>query len=73
MKLIYNDTIYPRLISPGDQEERQEVLIPEISGDYFLSIIDDGGGYMLVEHVAEKDVKIFKESFALILEYSFLR
>ena len=57
MKLKYKGITYPDLIVEGDAEVF-DTLIPEPTGDYFLARIDSGGGYELLEFVAEADVEI---------------
>ena len=58
LRFVYKGQTYPQFISEDEGHEIQHVLIPEISGDYFLAQIDSGGGYKLIELVASADVKI---------------
>lgn len=58
MKLIYGGIEYPQVLFEEGGYEEILVLIPEPTGDYFLSKITSFGDYELIEEVAEKDVKV---------------
>ena len=58
MKFIYNGKEYPHIIPNNEDYEKQIVLIPEISGDYFMAIIDSSGGYEVVDCVGESEVEV---------------
>ena len=57
---IYKGREYPILVQDATQEsnEIQLVIIPEVSGDYFLAKIDSNGGYNLLEMIPFDEVHI---------------
>lgn len=61
MKFVYRGMKYPIVVESNDGYERQIVMIPESSGDYFLSEIDSMGRHELMETVAFEDVLIVKD------------
>ena len=58
IKFIYKKHRYPRIICLEEGYEVQEVIIPEISGDYFLASITSLGKYKLIDTVPKQEVKI---------------
>ena len=58
MKFIYNGIEYPRVFLQDGGYEEIEVIIPEPTGDYFLSKITSFGGYEMIEEISDGDVEI---------------
>lgn len=58
---------YPTRAYESDGYEETIVLIPEPTGDYFLSKITSSGGYDLLEEVRNEDVKILITEKDLVL------
>jgi len=57
---IYKAQKYPVLVQEGTQERKevQLVLIPEITGDFFLATISSDGDYELMDFVPAGEVTI---------------
>ncbi len=60
MKFKYNGETYPLLLENDVEQgyERQLVIIPEITGDYFLAEISSAGEYKVEECIAFCEVEI---------------
>ena len=54
----YNGETFPCVIESEEGYEKIAVLIPETTGDYFLSIIDSSGKYELQEEVGADEVTV---------------
>ena len=61
MKFVYGGVEYPHVISSPSVDcgyEELIVIIPEPTGDYFLSKITSMGGYELLDELAHDEVEI---------------
>ena len=58
VSFVYNGEEFPCLIEREEGYEKLAVLIPEITGDYFLAVIDSCGTYEMKEEVSADDVTV---------------